>query len=296
MEIVITEDKTEEVVRLDAALPAFAELPLDGTALVMIDFQKDFLEPGGFGASLGNDTTPCREIVPTAERVLKAWRAQGLPVVHTLESHTPDLSDCPPSKLHGPRATPPGQRIGDVIDPSMGRVLVRGEPGNAIVEPLQPVDGEKVVYKPGKGAFYATDLEEHLHNNNVTHLIFAGCTTEVCVQTSMREACDRGFECVLLEDCTASYFPELKEATLKMVTAQGGIVGWTTTSVDLLAALPDEEKIPDKKPFPRRALSLKVDNSTILELNDEKQSTRFPGRGLSIKVALGRSASKSQEK
>jgi nicotinamidase-related amidase len=190
------------------------------TALVVIDMQRDFLEPGGFGAALGNDVTPLQAIVPTVRRLLDRARAQGLPVIHTRESHRADLSDCPPAKLeHGL----PGLRIGDAGP--MGRILVCGEPGNQIIDALAPIAAEWVIDKPGKGMFYATGLHDRLRDAAITHLIFAGVTTEVCVQTSMREANDRGYRCLLIEDATQSYFPAFKQATLDMITAQGGIVG-----------------------------------------------------------------------
>lgn len=202
------------------------------TALVIIDMQRDFVEPGGFGASLGNDVRPLQAIIPACRRVLDAWRAIGGFVVHTREAHAPDLADCPPAKrLRGQ----PALRIGD--HGPMGRILVAGEPGNQIVPELAPLAGELVVEKPGKGAFYATGLHEILWERGITHLVFMGVTTEVCVQTSMREANDRGYDCLLLEDCTESYFPRFKAATLDMVRAQGAIVGWTATSAQLLAAL-----------------------------------------------------------
>lgn len=202
------------------------------TALVIIDMQRDFIEPGGFGETLGNDVSLLCAIVPACQRVLSAWRqADGL-VVHTREAHSADLSDCPPAKRN--RGNPP-LRIGDVGP--MGRILVMGEPGNQIIPELAPEEGEIVIDKPGKGAFYATSLHDKLIQLNITHLLFMGVTTEVCVQTSMREANDRGFECLLLEDCTESYFPEFKAATVAMTRAQGGIVGWTAPSTVLLAAL-----------------------------------------------------------
>lgn len=200
----------------------------DHTALVIIDMQRDFLEPGGFGAALGNDVTLLQAIVPTVQRLLALARAQGVCVIHTRESHAADLADCPPAKReHGV----PGLRIGDAGP--MGRILVRDEPGNQIIGPLAPVAGEWVIDKPGKGMFYATGLHERLAAQGITHLIFAGVTTEVCVQTSLREANDRGFRCLLIEDATDSYFPAFKQATLAMITAQGGIVGRVAT----LAAL-----------------------------------------------------------
>jgi len=229
--------RPQGTVTLESAKPAPCELPLATTLLLMIDMQKDFLDPRGFGGALGNDVTVCTTIVPACQALYAAWRKLGGPLVHTLEAHVPDLTDCPESKRCGPRCPPDGKRIGQVLSKEMGRILVRGEPGNQLIDELQAHAGEKVVHKPGKGAFYKTDLEEHLRANGITHLIVGGVTTEVCVQTTMREANDRGFDCVLLEDCTASYFPEFKDNTLKQVAAQGGIIGWTASSGELLAAL-----------------------------------------------------------
>jgi nicotinamidase-related amidase len=204
------------------ALPAPFVFNAQHTALVIIDMQRDFIEPGGFGESLGNDVSLLAQIVPTVAELLALARTAGLLVVHTRESHAPDLSDCPPAKrLRGV----PQMRIGD--PGPIGRILVRGEPGNAIVDALAPLDGELVIDKPGKGAFYATALGAELNTRGITHLLFAGVTTEVCVQTSMREANDRGYECLLIEDATASYFPAFKQASLEMIRSQGGIVGWT---------------------------------------------------------------------
>ncbi|MGF6535504.1 nicotinamidase-related amidase [Paraburkholderia sp. GAS206C] len=204
------------------ALPSPFVFEPHHTALVIIDMQRDFIEPGGFGESLGNDVSLLAEIVPTVAELLALARKAGLLVVHTRESHAPDLSDCPPAKrLRGA----PQMRIGD--PGPMGRILVRGEPGNAIVDALAPLAGELVIDKPGKGAFYATPLSGELNARSITHLLFAGVTTEVCVQTSMREANDRGYECLLIEDATASYFPAFKQASLEMIRSQGGIVGWT---------------------------------------------------------------------
>jgi biuret amidohydrolase len=204
------------------ALPAPFVFNPQHTALVIIDMQRDFIEPGGFGESLGNDVSLLAQIVPTVAELLALARTAGLLVVHTRESHAPDLSDCPPAKrLRGV----PQMRIGD--PGPIGRILVRGEPGNAIVDALAPLDGELVIDKPGKGAFYATALGAELNTRGITHLLFAGVTTEVGVQTSMREANDRGYECLLIEDATASYFPAFKQASLEMIRSQGGIVGWT---------------------------------------------------------------------
>lgn len=216
-----------------SAQPYDYVLPDRGIALVIIDMQRDFLEPGGFGESLGNDVSQLRSAVAPIQRLLQRFRQLGLPVIHTKEAHRPDLSDCPAAKLNrGASAL----RIGD--PGPMGRILVLGEPGNEIIPELAPLPGESVVAKPGKGAFYQTEFGEILRSHHITHLIVTGVTTEVCVQTTLREANDRGYECLLVEDATASYFPEFKQATLEMVRAQGGIVGWTATVEQVLAALP----------------------------------------------------------
>jgi nicotinamidase-related amidase len=202
------------------------------TALVVIDMQRDFIEPGGFGDALGNDVSLLEGIVPTVRRLLDVCRASGMLIVHTREAHRADLSDCPPSKRNRGDAK---LRIGD--EGPMGRILVAGEPGNDILPQVAPLEGEIVIDKPGKGAFYATALGDILRLKGITHLLFAGVTTEVCVQTSMREANDRGYECLVVEDATESYFPEFKRAALDMIRAQGAIVGWSATCDQLAAAL-----------------------------------------------------------
>jgi nicotinamidase-related amidase len=199
------------------------------TALVIIDMQRDFIEPGGFGAALGNDVRLLAPIVPAVANLLRAFRNRGLTAVHTKECHRPDLSDCPPAKRQRGRGT---LRIGD--PGPMGRILVEGEPGNDFVPALRPLPGELVIAKPGKGAFYATTLDADLKARGITHLIFTGVTTEVCVQTSMREANDRGYECLLVEDGTESYFPQFKQAALEMLRAQDAIIGWTATTEQVL--------------------------------------------------------------
>lgn len=221
------------------ASPYDYELPTDlnQLALVIIDMQRDFLEPGGFGDALGNDVTRLQAIVPSLKRLLGVFRAMQLPVIHTLECHQPDLSDCPPSKLHRGKS---GLKIGDAGP--MGRILILGESGNGIIPDLAPLPGEIVITKPGKGAFYNTPLQSILQERGITHLLITGVTTEVCVQTTMREANDRGYECLMVEDCTESYFPEFKRSTLEMVRAQGGIVGWTAASPAIINAL--EAQIP----------------------------------------------------
>lgn len=217
---------------LISAQPYDYELPTGGIALVIIDMQRDFLEAGGFGEALGNDVSLLKVIVPIVKRLLTGFRKHHLPIFHTLEGHAPDLSDCPLSKLQRGKAE---LKIGD--SSAMGRILVLGEPGNAIAPELAPEPGEFVISKPGKGAFYRTNLETLLREQGITHLLFAGVTTEVCVQTTMREANDRGYECLLVEDATASYFPNFKQATLEMIRAQGGIVGWTATIEAVLKGL-----------------------------------------------------------
>uniref|UniRef100_A0A383VYH0 Isochorismatase-like domain-containing protein n=1 Tax=Tetradesmus obliquus TaxID=3088 RepID=A0A383VYH0_TETOB len=216
------------------AQPYAYSLPLRKAALVMIDFQKDFLCEGGFGGALGNDLSHLQACLPPAAKLLAACRAAGIAVVHTMEAHKADLSDLHPAKAC--RGNLPEElRIGAVG--AMGRILIRGEPGNGIVDEVAPIEGEKLLYKPGKGAFYATDLEPWLHSRGISHLLIAGVTTEVCVQTTMREANDRGFECLLVSDATGSYIPAFKAAVLQMVTAQGGIVGWTANADTVAAAL-----------------------------------------------------------
>jgi nicotinamidase-related amidase len=202
------------------------------TALVVIDMQRDFAEPGGFGESLGNEVGRITAIVPTVKRLIEGFRAAGLPVIHTMECHRPDLSDCPPAKRD--RGSPT-LRIGDAGP--MGRVLISGEPGTAILPELAPLAGETVIEKPGKGAFYATTFGEELQRLGARQLVFAGVTTEVCVQTTMREANDRGYECLLAEDATESYFPAFKQAVLAMIRAQGAIVGWTATTDQVLEGI-----------------------------------------------------------
>ncbi|HTL88337.1 MAG TPA: isochorismatase family cysteine hydrolase [Leptolyngbya sp.] len=216
-----------------AAQPYEYKLPIESqVALIVIDMQRDFLEPGGFGEALGNDVEQVRAIVPTVQRLLEACRSLNLPIFHTQEGHQADLSDCPKSKLNRGQGS---LKIGDRGE--LGRILILGEPGNAIIPELAPIPGEIVISKPGKGAFYNTDLEIQLIAWNITHLLIAGVTTEVCVQTTMREANDRGYECLLVEDATASYFPEFKQATLEMIRAQSGIVGWTATTDAVLQGL-----------------------------------------------------------
>jgi nicotinamidase-related amidase len=202
------------------------------TALVIIDMQRDFLEPGGFGSLLGNDVSLLQRTIAPLQEVLAAARAAGMTVIHTREGHRPDLTDASPAKLSR------GHMACGIGDPGpFGRILVRGEHGHDIIDELAPAQGEPVLDKPGKGAFYATDLELLLRNRGITQLIVTGVTTEVCVHTTVREANDRGFECLVLSDCVGSYFPAFHEVGLQMIAAQGGIFGWVAASPELLAAL-----------------------------------------------------------
>jgi nicotinamidase-related amidase len=215
-----------------SAQPQAIEFDIAHTALVIIDMQRDFLEPGGFGETLGNDVSLLRGAIEPCAVVLAAARDVGMLIVHTREGHLPDLSDAPPAKISRGE---PSKRIGDYGP--MGRILIRGEPGQDIIPELYPQLGEIIIDKPGKGAFYATDLGAVLKENNIDTLLVCGVTTEVCVHTTVREGNDRGYRCVVLADCCASYFPEFHEAGLRMVRAQGGIFGWVSASKPLLSAL-----------------------------------------------------------
>jgi nicotinamidase-related amidase len=194
--------------------------------------QRDFLEPGGFGEMLGNDVGQLRRTIGPNQALLSAWRAAGLQVLHTREGHRPDLADLPPEKkIRGKSA----KSIGD--PGPMGRILIRGEAGHDIIPELYPEPGEPVIDKPGKGAFFATDLHAILQNRGITQLVVTGVTTEVCVNTTVREANDRGYNCLVPSDCVGSYFPDFQEYGLKMIKAQGGIFGWVTDSAAILSAL-----------------------------------------------------------
>lgn len=214
------------------AKPYPFEFEPETTALIIIDMQRDFLEPGGFGEMLGNDVSLLRSAIKPTKRLLDAARAAGLLVIHTREGHRPDLADAPPTKLARGRLE---VGIGDVGP--MGRVLVRGEYGHDIIPELYPADNEPVIDKSGKGAFYDTDLDLILRNRGVMSLIVCGVTTEVCVHTTVREANDRGYECLVPEDCVGSYFPEFQRVGLEMIKAQGGIFGWVSSSEKVIAAL-----------------------------------------------------------
>ncbi len=218
-------------VHLEAKPDRIAFVP-DRAALIVIDMQRDFLEPGGFGAALGNDVSLLQAAVEPCRRAIAAARTAGVTVIHTREGHRPDLSDAPPAKI---ARGAPARRIGD--PGPMGRILVRGEPGHALIDVLAPVAGEPVIDKPGKGAFYQTDLMQILANGAVDTLFVAGVTTEVCVHTTIREANDRGFRCVALGDACASYFPEFHRVALDMIVAQGGIFGWVSDAATFAKAL-----------------------------------------------------------
>src|SRR6266700_5419619 len=201
-------------------------------ALVIIDMQRDFMEPGGFGETLGNDVSQLARAVKPIGALLKAARDTGMLVVHTREGHLPDLSDAPPAKVE---RGAPSLRIGD--PGPMGRILIRGEAGHDIIPALYPLDNEVVIDKPGKGAFYATELDDVLQRYCIENLLVCGVTTEVCVNTTVREANDRGYRCVVLADCCASYFPQFHEIGLAMVKAQGAIFGWVSDSASAVAAI-----------------------------------------------------------
>ena len=214
------------------AEPFTFSLAAGKTALIVIDMQRDFLLPGGFGESLGNDVDQLLKVVPPLAALIAAAREAGVMVIHTREGHRPDLSDCPPAKL---RRGAPSKRIGD--PGKYGRILIRGEYGHDIVDELAPIDGELVIDKPGKGAFYATELQDVLVGAGITQLLVTGVTTEVCVHTTTREANDRGYECLVVSDCVGSYFPDFQRVGLDMIKAQGGIFGWVADSTAVIPAL-----------------------------------------------------------
>jgi biuret amidohydrolase len=215
-----------------SAEPESLEIAPSRTALVVIDMQRDFLEPGGFGETLGNDVSLLAKVIKPLGALMNVARRTGMLVIHTREGHRPDLSDAPRAKVE--RGLP-SMRIG--APGPMGRILIRGEPGHDIIPALYPEPGEPVIDKPGKGAFYATDLHSILQNRQIETLIVCGVTTEVCVHTTVREANDRGFRCIVPADCCGSYFPEFHEMGLRMIKAQGGIFGWVSDSERVMAAL-----------------------------------------------------------
>ena len=228
----MTANSTPASVATVIAEPEPIELDWSSTALLIIDMQRDFLEPGGFGETLGNDVSQLARAVQPTAALLKAARAMGMLVIHTREGHLPDLSDAPPAKIE---RGAPSLRIGD--PGPMGRILIRGEAGHDIIPELYPLDDEVVIDKPGKGAFYATELGDTLQTYGIENLLVCGVTTEVCVNTTVREANDRGYRCVVVSDGCASYFPEFHEAGLKMIKAQGGIFGWVADSAAILKAM-----------------------------------------------------------
>jgi nicotinamidase-related amidase len=214
------------------AEPEAIPINWDRAAIVIIDMQRDFLEPGGFGETLGNDVSLLAKTIKPIKSLLDRARQKGILVIHTREGHRPDLSDAPRAKVE---RGAPSMRIG--AKGPMGRILVRGEPGHDIIAEVYPAEGEPVVDKPGKGAFFATDLHAMLANRSIETLIVCGVTTEVCVHTTVREANDRGYRCIVPSDCCGSYFPEFHEMGLRMIKAQGGIFGWVSTSTQILKAL-----------------------------------------------------------
>ncbi len=215
-----------------AAEPGPIAVDFETTALLIIDMQRDFIEPGGFGETLGNDVSQLARAVAPIAALLAAARGNGMTVIHTREGHLPDLSDAPPAKIE---RGAPSLRIGD--PGPMGRILIRGEAGHDIIPELYPVEGEIVIDKPGKGAFYATTLGADLKAREIDTLLVCGVTTEVCVNTTVREANDRGYRCIVIADGCASYFPEFHEMGLKMIKAQGGIFGWVTDSAVVIDAI-----------------------------------------------------------
>jgi len=230
-----SQDPSKASIATVVAEPEPVALDLSATALVIIDMQRDFMEPGGFGETLGNDVSRLATAVQPIASVLGQAREMGMLVVHTREGHLPDLSDAPPAKVE---RGAPSLRIGD--PGPMGRILIRGEPGHDIIPALYPLDDEVVIDKPGKGAFYATELSEVLETYGIENLLVCGVTTEVCVNTTVREANDRGYRCVVIADGCASYFPEFHDMGLKMIKAQGGIFGWVADSAAVLKAMKAE--------------------------------------------------------
>jgi len=238
--------KPNTTLTIDAEPYPFEFVPAT-CALLIIDMQRDFLEPGGFGELLGNDISQLRRAIEPNQKLLAAWREKGLQVLHTREGHRPDLHCLPPAKKVRGRTQ---KTIGD--HGPMGRILVRGEIGHDIIPELYPLPGEAVIDKPGKGAFYATDLHAILQNRGIKQLVITGVTTEVCVNTTVREANDRGYDCLVPEDCVASYVPEFHDVGLKIIKAQGGIFGWVSHSIHVHAALKKIHQRKKTQTKPRR--------------------------------------------
>jgi nicotinamidase-related amidase len=214
------------------AKPFHYEFGYDHVALVCIDMQRDFCQPGGFAESLGDEIKNIQPCIPVIAKLQAAFRKAALPIIHTKECHKPDLSDLPTAKRNRGN---PKLKIGD--KGPMGRILIEGELGSDFIPENAPAEWELVISKPGKDAFYNTIFDDYLKLRKITHLMITGVTTEVCVQTTMRCANDRGYDCLLIEDGTDSYFPEFKEVTLRALVAQGGIVGWTCKSDIVLKIL-----------------------------------------------------------
>lgn len=213
------------------ALPKPIVVDWAQSALLIIDMQRDFMEAGGFGESLGNDVSQLRHSIAPCQALLQCWRQTAMPVIHTREGHLPDLSDVPANKL----AIGDSVKIGDVG--AMGRILIIGEPGQDIIPELYPLEHESVIDKPGKGAFYNTVLHDYLQQQAISTLFVCGVTSEVCVNSTIREATDRGYRCIAVRDCCASYFPDLHEIAMRMVMSQGGIFGWVTDSSAVITAI-----------------------------------------------------------
>ena len=211
--------------------PYNGDLRPDNTALIVIDMQTDFCGKGGYVDKMGYDLSLTRAPIEPIQNVLRAARSYGYHVMHTREGHRPDLTDCPPAKL-----TRGGKTFIGTPGP-MGRILVRGEQGHDLIHQLYPIAGEPVIDKPGKGSFHATDLQQILFDRGIKTLVVCGVTLEVCVHTTVREANDRGFECVVLSDCVASYFPEFQRVGLEMIKAQGAIFGWVSNARNFIQAI-----------------------------------------------------------
>ncbi len=225
---------TQKFINSDPYLwPYNGDLSPENTALIVIDMQADFCGPGGYVDTMGYDLSHTRAPIGPIQAVLSKCRQLNFHIFHTREGHRPDMTDLPSNKRW--RSQQIGAGIGDVGP--CGRILIRGEPGWEIISELTPAEGEPIIDKPGKGSFYSTDLDLLLRGRGVKNLILTGITTDVCVHTTMRDANDRGYECLLLEDCCGATDPGNHEAAIKMVTMQGGVFGAVAKSEDLLAGL-----------------------------------------------------------